>query len=527
MQKLCLAIFCLFLISSSFAIPSIDSTNCFFEGFLSKQQALKDLELVKIALLEAHPGLTLYQSKQEFEKQIDKLQYSLPDKVSIVAFFESISQVVASIRCGHTSIQISKQQMEKIQRIDAFFPFPLKIIDSRAWIDLSVELNGKNMLGVEVVSINGVSTKKILHLLTSLVTTDGNNKTLPVRYIEDHFYLYYFIFFGFSNQFDLKIIDWTNSNTSSSFLNLRSQNIDAYQNADTFAISSVSKQTVLENYKNRSSLSLFYKRADQTSLTFLKDKHIAILNLASFDNDELKKEKIHLKRFLKKSFKKITKNKTNSLVIDLRQNTGGDEGNEDLLLSYLVSKSYRKYKSVTINDPNYSFFKYTDFSKKWKKRKYKKKLKKEYIRDSLGVFTRREGYFKPIKIRSPVFGGKLYVLLSGKVFSGASEFITLLDQNRQAEFIGQESGGNYYANTSGEYIMVSLPESGFELTIPLCLYRLWVNKTPCRENTFEVDKRPLNHGLIPKHEVSQTLIDLKNGKDTVIDYALKLIEKQK
>ncbi|MDJ1468200.1 S41 family peptidase [Xanthocytophaga flava] len=572
--------FCFFKVLTSLASPQTGIISphlperSYFKDSLTKQEAKLDLKILKTALLQAHPGLNLYQSIQDFESQTTQLEHSLPDKISLTSFLEALSRLVASIRCGHTSIGISENQMQSINQTETFFPFPIKIIEGRAWIDLAFKIDGKNLLGAEIVSINGRSVASLLTRLASLVTTDGNNKTLPDTYLEDHFYLYYLLFVEKSRQFDLILgeqVQEEHIDSSGRFFrqsdsaHMQSTSRTLYSDSIFFTepvhirgtklthcrIASVSKQTVIENYKNRVSLSLFYRQTgdkkvaninhtspsnhhtNQTCLNLLKDKKTAILTITSFDNEELRKQNIRLKQFLKDSFDKLASNNISSLVLDIRQNTGGDEGNEDLLLSYLVDKPYRKYQSVSINPPDYSFLEYTYLANGRKARKFRKSLQNEFSLDSNHVYTRKDGFFKPTKLHKPTFKGNVYVLIGGRVFSGASEFITLLDQNRQTVFIGQESGGNYYGNTSGEYISVHLLNSDFELTIPLCLYRLSVTQTAIGQdaNTFSNSSNtknlPRDHGLVPDYQIYQTLSDLKSGRDTLIDYTLQLISKKR
>ncbi len=92
-----------------------------------------------------------------------------------------------------------------------------------------------------------------------------------------------------------------------------------------------------------------FKPAAETALlesTILNDS-TAYLGINSFNNSEIKEKTKNktLKRFLKNSFKSISENKIQNVVIDVSKNGGGTEGNEGLLYSY-IGEDYKKYLKV-------------------------------------------------------------------------------------------------------------------------------------------------------------------------------------
>jgi len=104
-----------------------------------------------------------------------------------------------------------------------------------------------------------------------------------------------------------------------------------------------------------------FKILYSTGETEIIDKKIKLDNLISRftpqNNDykfELKDNKVGIiyynncvniksfKKFLKSTFKEIQQNNIDKLIIDIRQNTGGNSALNDLLLSYLTTKEYRQ-----------------------------------------------------------------------------------------------------------------------------------------------------------------------------------------
>ena len=133
----------------------------------------------------------------------------------------------------------------------------------------------------------------------------------------------------------------------------------------------------------------------------MKEKQTAIVNINSFVfyNDTAK-----FNKFVDSSFGKVHEKQIPNLILDLRQNVGGDPFCASYLFSYLAQKPFIYYAE----------------SYEW--------------------------YPTLAKLISPkpnAFKGKLYVLISGNCLSSAGHFIALLKYHGIGVLIGNETGGNY------------------------------------------------------------------------------------
>ena len=102
--------------------------------------------------------------------------------------------------------------------------------------------------------------------------------------------------------------------------------------------------------------------------------------------------------------------------------------------------------------------------------------------------------------------GRVYVLIGGKTFSAASQFIADLEQRLPVTFVGEESGSG--PSHLGEDNMIILPNSRTKI---LAASRLFVR-------SFSDDYRA---GIAPHIQAVQSVSDLKNGRDTVLEAALQ------
>jgi C-terminal processing protease CtpA/Prc len=107
------------------------------------------------------------------------------------------------------------------------------------------------------------------------------------------------------------------------------------------------------------------------------------------------------------------------------------------------------------------------------------------------------------------------VLTNGASFSVTAEFAAVTHFLKRATFIGEETGGGYYGNNSGTFVIVTLPNSRLNLGIPMLAYYTAVSGYPYPDR-----------GILPDYPVKPTILDLVNGKDVVMEFALDMVRKK-
>lgn len=228
----------------------------------------------------------------------------------------------------------------------------------------------------------------------------------------------------------------------------------------------------------------------------------AVIRIGGFFGDDYE-------QFLADAFGQIDEQGIEHLILDLRDNGGGRDMYGSMLFSYLTDEPFAYYESLQINGPELEIMRYSQ--------------NPSYSVPEEEFEQRDGGYFLTplahdnLKIqqpRGPRFGGKVYALISGASFSATSEFLAVLYQNREATYIGEESGGGQYGNTSGDTAVITLPHTKMRLNVPLNRY-----------NSAVEGYEPTDRGMIPNHEVHLTQEDLVDGSDSVLEFALELIRR--
>ena len=142
-----------------------------------------------------------------------------------------------------------------------------------------------------------------------------------------------------------------------------------------------------------------------------------------------------------------------TLVIDLRENHGGNSAVGDMLVTYLTDKPYRMFASSEI------------------------KISSQLIdwRERLGYevpenFYERAGetFLESYPLESPPatplrFEGEVFVLTSERTDSSATNFAAVIKDFELGSIVGEETGG--LPTHVGNSIIFTLPETGLELRV--------------------------------------------------------------
>ncbi|NQV18342.1 MAG: hypothetical protein HQ534_07365 [Armatimonadetes bacterium] len=171
------------------------------------------------------------------------------------------------------------------------------------------------------------------------------------------------------------------------------------------------------------------------------------------------------KAFLESCFVEIHEKKIENLILDLRGNDGGDPFCAAPLFSYL------EHEPVP--------------------------------------------YFaEPIPLAENRFTGNLFTLINGRCFSTNGHFCSLLKYHKIGKFVGSEGGATYKCN-AGKNTQINLKNTRIMLYFGRSTYAAAVEG---------MDK---TRGILPDYTVEQTYRDFLDGKDTIMEYTLKLIKSLK
>jgi len=431
------------------------------ETLFTTYELKADLQYLRSKLENNHPGLYLYTEKSIIDKAFDSLENTISNPLTELEFYKHITVISSIIKDGHTILLPGIKTSDYHNQNSKFLPYHFTMLNNKLYADMVYTNDRSIQAGSEIISINHVEASDIIKQLIERQVRDGNNLSYPTWILSNYFRQYYSFIFGHPETYTIsfKINEQTNDATIKA---LTKDSIYYYRQ---------------KAYPNKSFSNL---PNEGIQLKIDTAKNYALLTIKDFHNDVLKKEyKQDFEKTIASYFEQINASKAENLVIDLRNNQGGDIENGVFLLSYLFDKPFAVVKEYFCVE-NYQL--------------------QHCNGPSLGLHKPKSNNYK----------GKLFVLVNGGSFSNSGIVSSCLQVNKRAIFIGQETGGN--PNVIAGFIKnINLPNTKIQVQIPTKQFVI----------TDKINNN--GQGLMPTQLVIPKLADILDGKDTELDYTINLI----
>ena len=448
--------------------------------------ALKqDASILKDVILKMHPSIGIYHSKTYYEDLFDKLTNSFTDSLTEKEFRIRLKSAMNQLHCGHSEIFLSKAYSKVIKPMKLnWLPYYFLAINNKLYSIMPVNSKKDSAIksGSEILKINKISADSILNYSRRMISADGyieTGKNLSIRYGINYFYP---SLFGRPDSFLIE----SKKNDS-----IQIQYVKACNLKDL---------PVLPIGIREDSLLHKHKRANINEGYVGNDKELFVLKIRSFKSSRYKK-------IYRRTFRTLRKNKIENLVIDLRNNGGGNLSNSYRLLKYLMETE----QTITLKThvKNYPYRKYTKGNITFKFTKYalKKMGTKKINGDSISYIQK----IKPYKKEH--YTGKLYVLINGGTFSASCIVAAYLKNNKNATLIGRETGGTNEGCNAGITPYYTLPNTKLKVRIPA--FRI----------IHDIDPALTGHGILPNHEIKYSFEDILKRRDLEMKFVKDLIKK--
>lgn len=508
------------LLTSLLLVLSCQSIKQFNEDLaqpIAVEKLRSDVDFSYKKIKQLHPKLYWYISKEQLDYKFDSLKTSIQKPMTGLAFYKELSQVLRSIGQGHLGIspsfeRLSKKEQKqlKLKGKSPFSQLDLEFIDNKLIV---IKNRSRHQISetAEILSINDENPVDLINTFKLRMSSDGYNQTFYNRFFGRTFGTFYTFDKG-KLQDSLKLVIRQNDKDSLYVIK-----------RDTFGSNTKESKVKLSKKelkaRNRTWSKYGYNKENNTNSRELKfvgnDSITALMSIKHFTNG-------NFFGFYKESFDKLSKAKTQNLIIDLRNNPGGRLMEIELLYSYLVDKPFvfiDDYEVVSRTSklqvdyfkgggPILKFFKIlgAPFFYSINYLKVRKEGDKYY---SKNAFSRE------LKPNPNNFKGKIYVLINGGSFSASSIISSNLKSTKRAFFVGEETGGAYNGTIAAQFPSVQLPNSKVNLRIGIAVVSA----------TGKSDKE--GRGIFPDKEIIPTLEDRKNNIDPELNWILQDIKSEK
>lgn len=483
-------------------ISIVGSSFCYSQDYgnyrtIESNLLLRDIEILHQALDKYHTGMYWYSKKDSVAFAFQEAKKAIKDDMNILQFHKIVAPLVSLSREDHTNVELPIEISERLNQEAKFLPLVVTFLGEECYVIQNGSDSNNIQGGQKITKINGQRVEDMVNQVGSLFPSDGYIERVKYSDLRGfEFAKFHYYYFGNKSKFTIEIDD-------------KSIEISALNFGQI-------KENLNERYKNEP---IPYQNKESLEFNIINDS-TAYLGLHSFSNSVIKENEVNNKlgSFLEQSFKSVSEKNIQNLIIDLSENGGGNEGNENLVYSYL-GNNYKKYKRVRAKTQKAVLDNGTDKPIKLKTFGFFERIfANKKMND--GSYERKENfgfglmaYKKEPKYK---FDGELYVLISPVTYSGGSELANMIHTNNLATFIGEESGGGYYGNTSGISEELTLPHSKIKIDIPSLQFEMNVNKSI-----------PFGRGVIPHYEVIQSFEEYLNDDKTALKFTLELIQKKK
>ncbi len=300
-----------------------------------------DFRLARQALEEGHSGIYRYTAKEELDGLFDRAEKSLIRPMNAVEFYRILAPVVAAIKCGHTGVGLPEEMQKAYSTKALLLPLQIRVLAGKVYILRDFSDGATTLAGREIRSINGIPAAKIVETMLATTPGDGDSQTCRIS----------------------RMSGWTLARRLPALLGVQSPYEvtvwDAKENREaTVHLEGKELPRLQEAARAKFPQD---QRAETAGEFKLKDEgKIAVMKINGFGGFVDTARKKSLREFYRESFEAMNESGTKSLILDLRDNGGGEDELGKLLLSYLLDEPFKYYDDLVINARQFTFQKYTD-----------------------------------------------------------------------------------------------------------------------------------------------------------------------
>ena len=443
------------------------------EQMLSAEQLNEDLSSMLETFEQVHPDLYAGSSRQTFDLAVGKLQERFAQPRTLRQAHLDLAELVALLGDAHTYLSLPDRWRD--EREGARFPLRLQRQGERLLVAARAPHLDSVELGDELLEIDG---RPVSELWADAIRRTSGPTDYRRSRVEASFETWLWLL-EIEPPFELRLV--------------RADSGEAYGvvtgAAETESATGVS--------------------ASSYELRWPADG-VALIDYRSMRNDD----DMSFEQFLRRSFTEIDEKGALGLIVDLRQNGGGNSSIGEQLLSYISDKPYRlaSQKLYRASRQHLAFTKrrLVPTGLRWLPLQYLDSSMRRVRAAGIGGMVTLGGLELETPPENPLrFSGPVCVLIGGRTFSSATMLADAIRTFDLATVVGEETGGE--ANHFGEIYLFRLPNS-----------RLRVSVSSSRFLGAAGDESQRG-GVQPHIVVETTAEDVRAGRDPVLERALQVI----
>ena len=422
-------------------------------GKLSKEQACFDINALMYALSQVHPDVFSVCKQADLLRAVNKAKISLSDSVTPIQLYKTLAPIVTMIGDGHTNLWFPYNSLftHELKRLPVF----VNVMTDRSLI-CSTSLDSIIPRGAKVLSINNISSDSLINSMMPYASGEKPNFKLSRI---DNLFTALFHMLHYADEYK----------------------VEYKPEGSKKVLTHIYPAAPWEDIQKRCPSTRSGKKYERYSYSVDSLNNIAVMDFREF------RDIPGMKVFADSMFSELKNKRIGNLIIDIRNNGGGNSGVGDVLLRYLSPEPFIQMEKVLV--------KVTPLTSKL--------MGADALQPSL-TFNEIDStqFIKPNTVVEGHYTGNVYLLISNRTFSSAASFAWAFKECGMGKVIGEETGGmNVHY---GDILSYDLPISGLSASMPF--KRFW------QLNADENDV----HGTLP---------DVAVPTAEALDVALKLAKK--
>lgn len=448
------------------------------------EKAREDLLLLRQMLEEAHPALHRFATPALMDSLFDQISDSLVRPVTVGRFRQILLPLFHAIGDANCHTLDPEPEADAL-----LLPVRVKLLDG---VPVVVdEPKGFRSIprGSRLLAINGRSMDSILTMLRPQVVTDGANMVLRDALLGERFSTLYHRHVERSQTYRMRFV----------------------------APGGQEEERIVPGL-TRAGAQLDLRPAGLPVAPWSSIRHDAEdllwLRLGTFDGASLSAADVKPQQYLKTLRKELHRMNARTLVIDVRNAGGNDLALVGEVFALMAEGPFRVLQGMKVAsvDPPRAYELAEPSPQHYAM------VPASFVPDGAGAYmlNSQDELLRSMDPVTKAFSGRVYVVCDGLTRDAAAAFVMLAKRSGRARIVGEEIAANGYAFTGGEELLVTLPNSGVRLRIPLVLHIPAGTPTGPRDR----GEQP-HHTVIPRAQV------MARGGDTVKEVLLQLVREMR
>jgi C-terminal processing protease CtpA/Prc len=390
----------------------VQNSNSIFVKTFTPQQLRQDIDYVRDSLTKKQPNLYWYISRARLDYKFDSLKNTINTPLTAPQFRIKLLHVLSSIGDGHMALLLNEPKIPPADMLffkgDKAYPIQqlaYKIINGKLYVLKNRSGDNTILPGAEILSIDNKPASELIKNFSDEWPSDGYNQTYKIGRLNlNDFPSRYYFTYGLKEQL-------------------------------TFTVKQHGKiKTCKLSVRTRPKPKSDANGVITSSYYILSRERTACVMVSGFVNASDPFVTL---------FKTIKKQGVKYLILDLRNNMGGDYIQMVKLYGHLIKKPayFSNIKMGVLNSTQKAIARSMDYGTK-----------------------------TPILPDSNHFDGKVYVMINGVTFSAATLLAANLQANNRAVLVGEETGGGRNGCIGGVYDDSTLPNSNLYFRFGLCKF---------------------------------------------------------